>query len=851
MALPKIKPVQGQLILGALEHIDNGVIRGWAINRLDPLKSLTMRITIDGNLIEVIDCDLPRTDLEHLHLPGREVGFNYQVPVRFRDGLRHRLAFSTLTAEPIQLPDAENRLYCEIHFVISAGLPIDGVLDGLVDGMVQGWALRVDRRSGGRSGGARLLLSIDGQPVAEAQADQFRADLASAGSADASCGFAFALPAAFCCGRTVRLEVHAMPGRQALRNSPMEVFLPAEAERGRISALIERTDELFRFAYDLRRELRASLPAKRHSLSDYENWARQNQAKIGPRAAARYGEMEGTPLVSILCPVFRPDPAAFLAAVDSVRRQSYANWELILVDDGSKDGQLSEILAMLEADDPRIRVILQGGNGGISNATQRALEAAHGKMSVFLDHDDVLDTNAVETMLRAQCATGARLLYSDEDKINLAGHFSEPHFKSDFNYRLLLEQNYICHLVMVETALAREVGGFDAQFDGAQDHDFMLRITEHLPPGAIHHVAEMLYHWRISEHSSAASTQAEPYASTAGEQAVAAHLRRRNIAAQVARRRNLNCYQTTFGMIDDPGVSIIIPFRDRVELTRKCVEAVRKSVSNMRTEIILLDNWSETEAAEIFCAEQGNIAETQIIRIAEPFNYSRINNIGVRTAKYPFLLFLNNDVLVEGVAWLRILLNEALADPKVGAVGAKLLYPEGGVQHAGVVLGVGGVADHAFRGLSGDAPGYMAHAITAREVAAVTAACMLVRRDAFEAVGGFDEAELGVAFNDIDLCLKLRMADYRIVFNPDAVAEHHESMSRGDDFDDEKLARFLREIAAMTDRWKHLLPYDPFYNRHFSRDRGIYRELRVLEPEDEVRMGESTSFLQKRSKKLF
>jgi GT2 family glycosyltransferase len=832
MSLAKQHAVPDQLILGGLDHIEHGVIRGWAVNRLDPRTPLAMRVTIDGNLIGVLACDLPRQDLGHLHLPSTAVGFDYQVPARFRDGLRHRLAFSTLAAAPIQLPDAEHRLTSEIHFVISPGLAVDGVLDGLVDGMIQGWALRVDP-AGAKTGGARLLLSIDSQPVAELHADQFRADLAAAGSVDPSCGFAYTLPPAFRCGRTVRLEVHAMPGRQALRNSPMEIRLPAEAERGRISALIARADELFRFAHTLRRELRAALPAARYHLSDYEAWARQNQPKIGPRAAARYGEIGGTPLVSVLCPVFRPDPTAFLGAVDSVRAQSYDNWELILVDDGSEDARLTQIITELECSDPRIRAFVQLKNTGISLAANRALAAAQGQMSIFLDHDDVLDASALEVMLRAWRATGARLLYSDEDKINSAGRLSEPHFKPDFNYRLLLEQNYICHLLMVETALAREIGGFEARFDGAQDHDFLLRLTEHLAPGEIHHVAEMLYHWRISENSAAGSMLAKPLAGRAGARAVAAHLRRRKLAAKVSRRGNSTFYRTDFDLTDDPGVSILIPFRDHVELTQKCVEAVRRSVRNVRHEIILLDNWSETPAAEAFCVAQANIEATRVIRIAEPFNYARINNIGVRAANYPYLLFLNNDVFVQDNSWLRILLNEALADPKTGAVGAKLLYPDGGVQHAGVVLGIGGVGDHAFRGLPAQAPGYMGHAITAREVSAVTAACVLVRRQAFDAVGGFDEAELGIAFNDIDLCLKLRTAGHRIIFNPDAVAEHHESMSRGDDFNTEKLARFMRENAVMTERWRHLLPHDPFYNRHFARDGGIYRDLRVLEPADE------------------
>jgi GT2 family glycosyltransferase len=358
-------------------------------------------------------------------------------------------------------------------------------------------------------------------------------------------------------------------------------------------------------------------------------------------------------------------------------------------------------------------------------------------------------------------------------------------------------------------------------------------LTEVLAPEDVHHVAEMLYHWRISENSTAGSTEAKPYAGKAGEMAVAAHLQRRKIAAKVSRRGDSTCYRTDFAAADDPGVSILIPFRDHVELTQRCVDAVRASVVNLRYEIILLDNGSETDAAEVFSAGQANLDDTRVIRIAEKFNYSRINNIGVKAAKYPYLLFLNNDVLVNDNSWLRILLNEIVSDPKAAAVGAKLLYPDGCVQHAGVVLGVGGVGDHAFRGLNGNAPGYMVQAICAREVSAVTAACMLVRRNTFEEVGGFDEAELGVAFNDIDLCLKFREAGYKIIFNPDAVAEHYESMSRGDDFDHEKLGRFMRENAAMTERWQHRLPHDPFYNRHFARDGGIYRDLRVLEVGEE------------------
>lgn len=828
--------MQGQLILGRLEHIENGVIQGWAIDRLDPQIPLKLRLAIDGKPEAVIACDIERPDLAHLHLPARAVGFHYPIPPCFHDGVRHVLTLTTLQGEALQLPGAKSRLSGGIHFCIDSHPEIDGVLDGLVDGMVQGWALKTDA-AGRKTGGLRLLISADGQPVAELIADQFRADVAKAGDVDPACGFAYPLPPEFR-ARAVRLEVHAMPGRQRLRYSPMEVFLPSLSECGRIQALIGRADELFRFAYELRRELRAALPVERYSLANYEGWARQNAAKIGPRAAARYGEIAGRPLVSILCPVFRPGLPEFCAAIDSVRAQSYGNWELVLVDDGSADAALTEIIASLAADEPRIRAFAQGQNTGIAAAANRALVEAHGEVSVFFDHDDMLDPNALEAMLRARSATGARLLYADEDKINRAGRYCEPNLKPDFNYRLLLELNYICHPVMVETALARELG-LDPRFDGAQDHDFLLRLAERLPEDAIHHVPEILYHWRISANSIALSNHAKPRAAEAGARAVAEHLARRDLAAEVTPRGGFTCYRVAFSIsatpgVSTPGVSILIPFRDHIELTQACVDAVREHTRGVEYEILLLDNWSSSPEAEAFCAAQANLPDTGVIRIAEPFNFSRINNIGAAAAKFPFLLFLNNDVRVQGDDWLHILLGEVLADPATAGVGAKLLYPNGTVQHAGVVLGIGGVADHAFRGLAAGKPGYIAHAIAAREVSAVTAACMLVRARAFHEVGGFDEDELGVAFNDIDLCLRLRNAGYRIVFAPECIAEHDESMSRGDDLGQEKLARFMRENQVMLRRWQHVLPHDPFYNRHFARDGGIYRDLRVLEPEDEA-----------------
>ena len=372
----------------------------------------------------------------------------------------------------------------------------------------------------------------------------------------------------------------------------------------------------------------------------------------------------------------------------------------------------------------------------------------------------------------------------------------------------------------------------DRRFDGAQDHEFLLRLTEMLEPEQIHHVPEVLYHWRKSARSTAAGSAAKPAAARAGEAAVLAHLTRRRLKAEIVGRGGLTCYQVTWkppaAAKKKARVSILIPFRDRVEMTSECVSAIRNYTDDVEYEIILLDNWSTSPEAEVFAAEQANMPETKVIRIVEPFNYSRINNIGAQAARHEFLLLINNDVVVRDPSWLRRMLDECLVNPYVGAVGAKLLYPGGTVQHAGVVLGVGGVADHAFRGIRGQAPGYMMRAMAAQEISAVTAACMLVRRRAFEAVGGFDEAELTVAFNDVDLCIKLTKSGWQIIYMPDAVAEHRESTSRGDDLSEPKIARFMLENEVMRQRYADILAFDPFYSQHFSREGGVYRELTAV-----------------------
>jgi len=818
-----------------VDRIDEAGVGGWAADLAAPEPGMRVRVLIDDLIVDVLTCDLQREDAKLLPLRVSRIGFYYNIPGRYRDGLRHRLRFDTIDGRRLTILGRSGAAMAEYSFCLLAPNRIEGMVDGMVDGVLQGWALNVNDVAKTKLGGVRILVSTGGEPIEEFTADIYRADVAQALACDAACGFVFSPPPTLRMRTRTEFRFFAMPERLELRGSPIEVAFPADNERERINLLLERTAELFTMAYHLSRELKAALPAERYLLSDYERWAKISLPLAAGRAARRYGALpENRPLVSVICPVFRPEIGAFLAAIDSIRSQSYENWQLILVDAASRNAQLDAVLAALTAADPRIRLVRRARNGGISRATNAGLQDAAGDLVAFFDHDDLLESCALEVMVRAWACTGARLLYSDEDKVDRSGRLSEPHFKPAFNYRLLLELNYICHFVVMERSLLRQLGDLDAKLDGAQDHDLLLRAAEILEPERICHVPEVLYHWRKSEGSTAlAGGRAKPEAAGAGARAVAAHLRRRGIGGKVQPRGTLTAYQISWApAADDAAVSIIIPFRDHVKMTADCVAAIRAHTQGVTYEIILVDNWSTTAEAEMFCTAQALMPDTRIIRVTEPFNYSRLNNIGAGAARHAFLLFLNNDVFVSDPLWLHRMVAEARVAQNIGAVGAKLTYPDGNIQHAGVVLGVGGVAEHAFRGVSARAPGYVMRAMLTQEVSAVTGACMLVRKSCFAAVGGFDEADLPVAFNDIDLCVKFLLAGWKVIYCADAVAEHRESVSRGDDFDKAKVARFMRENEVMKARYRQILPVDPLYNPHFSREGGVYRELRIIGVED-------------------
>ena len=814
---------------GYIDAVSGDLIRGWAVDLSHPQGTASLLIVIDRLVVASVQCGISRPDIAAYGLPVANSGFAYEVPAKFRDGLTHTVSVRFRSGEALKVTDNG----CEVEettftYRLSRSY---GNVDGLVGATVRGWVIQEDLRTGEKSGRGAVAVRHQGHTLATIRADVLRRDVAEALDCEAQCGFIYDLPPSLRTGLTFTLEFVGLPGNETLAGSPLSSAFLASSALDRLNVVYASVERMCTQIYGLKDQLRELLRSDYYSLSTYDRWAALYRDALATRVrnerglAKLDGGAPGEPLVTIVCPAYKPNIAYFTAAVDSVRAQTYLNWELIIVDDGSRQASLSAAMASFAALDSRIRTIKHPKNKGISDATNTAFAAATGSLIALLDHDDLLSPVAIEVMVSAANRTGARVLYSDEDKIDHAGEHSAPHLKSDFNPRLLWTNNYICHLLVVEAALLREVGPLSKVFDGAQDHDLVLRLTRAVPVEQVQHVSEILYHWRISSSSTAGSQAAKPYVVEAGRKAVLADLTARGLSATVRSLRETTIYALDWLCSDEPSVCVIIPFKDQVKVTRACVNHLLNKTDYGNYRVILVDNWSTDLETAAFLTEVSVDKRVSVLRVEEPFNYSRLNNIAVAGTDAELVLFLNNDVFVIAPDWMRRMVNEVLVDSKVAGVGAKLLYPDGTVQHGGVILGVGGVADHAFRGLDHDDAGYFARAICAQNISAVTAACLLCRSSAFREVGGFDEVSLGVAFNDVDLCLRLGRAGWRLVYAADVTAEHHESISRGSDFTPRNLDRFYGENQTMMDRWGHIIRNDPFYNKNWSQESDMFVKL--------------------------
>ncbi len=556
---------------------------------------------------------------------------------------------------------------------------------------------------------------------------------------------------------------------------------------------------------------------------DYTAWV-QTFSTVTPEVAARLRQRLAAlpanrrPLISVVMPVYNVDERWLTRAIESVREQVYEQWELCIADDASTRPHVRAVLERWQATDPRIRVVFRSGNGHISAASNSALELAAGEFVALLDHDDELSPDALaEVVLWLADRPGTDLVFSDEDKIDENGRRFSPYFKPDYLPDLLRGQNCISHLSVYRTEVVRRVGGFRAGYEGSQDWDLSLRVVDAIAPDRIGHIPKVLYHWRAISGSTAVAVGEKSYTVTAAQRALSDHLERRGIAAQL-RRVPGDHWQIVYPVPEKaPLVSIIIPTRNAANLVRTCVGSIIARTDYPNYEIIVVDNRSDDPAARDLLARLEAEDHVRVLSHDAPFNFSAINNRAAAAAQGEVLCFLNNDMEVITGRWLDELVSHALR-PEIGAVGAMLYYPDATIQHAGVVLGLGGVANHAFLRYPHGTDGYMNRARLAQNYSAVTAACLAVRRSAFEQVGGFNERDLAVAFNDIDLCLRLRAAGYWNLWTPFAELYHHESASRGNDHAPEHQARFQREIEYMRRTWGPLLDRDPAYNPNLSVD---------------------------------
>ncbi len=524
------------------------------------------------------------------------------------------------------------------------------------------------------------------------------------------------------------------------------------------------------------------------------------------------------PLVSILVPVYNPDLDLLEAAITSVRNQIYERWELCLADDASDDPQVRTRLETAAANEPRIKLIFREKNGHIAACTNSALQLATGAWCALLDQDDLLTEDALaQFALELDRHPDAGLIYSDEDKIDESGARSSPYFKPDWNPDLFLGQNFINHLGLYRTELVRQVGGFREGFEGSQDYDLVLRCLEQLEAKQIRHIPRVLYHWRMVAGSVAAAPDAKPYAREAARRAIAEHLERQGIAGKVeASPENLEQHRVVYSLGGKiPLVSIIVPFRDRLELLERCLESIRAKTDYPNFEFVLVDNGSREKKTLGFLQDLEGADGARVLRDDGPFNFSRLTNKGAAAARGEILLFLNNDIEATEPGWLREMVSQATR-PEVGAVGARLWFPDGTLQHGGVIVGLGGVAGHVFPHLKRGRGGYFSRAHLAHNVSAVTGACLAVRKEVFETVGPFDETNLSVSFNDTDFCLRLQVAGFRNVWTPFANLIHAESASRGHQPTRKEQAHFVKEATFMQQKWGYELLHDPSYNPNLS-----------------------------------
>lgn len=567
--------------------------------------------------------------------------------------------------------------------------------------------------------------------------------------------------------------------------------------------------------------------AKRNSIktkdgfdrNDYTEWIKRYDSLTDEdleKIKLKQTKFSAIPLISILLPVYNPKPQWLKEAIESVCKQVYPHWELCIADDASTNPVIKKILSDYQKKDKRIKVIFREKNGHISACSNSALELANGEWIALLDHDDIIPSHALYCVVLAiNKYTDAKLFYSDEDKIDGDGNRSQPYFKCNWNQDLFYSHNLISHLGVYNTAIVKKINGFKIGMEGSQDHDLALRFIEKIQSSEIVHIPKILYHWRLYPESTSMSVKTKSYALDSGIKAINEHFIRCNIDAN-AEVNDFAMYRVKYKIPEpNPLVSLIIPTRNGLHLIKQCIDSILDKTTYHNYEIIIIDNNSdEIKTLKYLNKIQAN-SKIRCIRDENPFNFSSLNNNAVEFAKGEYIGLINSDIEVITPGWIEEMLSLA-ALTGVGAVGAKLYYPNKTIQHAGVILGIGGVASHVFRNYHQRDYGYFGRARLIQEYSAVTAACLIVKRDIYKQVGGMDESNLATIFNDVDFCLKIRESGYRNIWTPYAELIHHESASRGYEDTPEKIQRFEKEANYMIKKWSKILLNDPAYSPNLT-----------------------------------
>lgn len=563
---------------------------------------------------------------------------------------------------------------------------------------------------------------------------------------------------------------------------------------------------------------RAKIEKLRNQAS-YPNWLARNEVLDIEAMTQEIATFHYQPKISIAMPVYNVEEKWLRLCIDSILNQVYTNWELCMADDASTDPNVKKILTEYQQLDERIRVVFREQNGHISEATNSALAIATGEFVALLDNDDELAINAFYEVVKVLNENPELdLIYSDEDKIDMDGNRSDPAFKPDWSPDLLLGTNYISHLGVYRRSILEEIGGFLKGYEGSQDYDLVLRFTEKTTKERIKHIPKVLYYWRMLPTSTAVDQGSKGYAFEAGLRAVQDALVRRGINGHATHGAANGLYDVYYDIKSDKLVSIIIPTKNGYKDVQRCVSSIIEKTTYQNYEIIMADNGStDPKMHELYAEfEQQLPGRFFVESIDIPFNFSTINNRAVKKAHGEYLLFLNNDTEVITENWLTLMVSFAQQE-RIGCVGAKLLYPNNTVQHAGVILGLGGVAGHGHYGYPHGDLGYFGRLAINVNYSAVTAACLLMKKADFDAVGGFEEA-FTVAFNDVDLCLKVQALGRDNVWLHEAELYHFESQTRGYDDKGKKKKRFEQEKVMMEEKWGPLIENDPFYNPNLTRD---------------------------------